>query len=133
MLRDLQQVSKSSYVLANPGTNTLPREISKKFGRIVAAFNEQAKKNKGTPLPSLTLHELRHTNASLLLANGVPVKVVSERLGHSDVKVTLGIYQHLLPSMGGEAAKVMERVLGPKAQGPKTGPSDQATVEEQVA
>jgi integrase len=52
----------------------------------------------------LHFHGLRHTHASLLLRRGVPVKVVSERLGHSSPAITMAVYQHVLPGMGAEAA-----------------------------
>jgi integrase len=42
----------------------------------------------------------RHTHATLLLADGVPVKVVSERLGHANATITLTVYQHVHPGMG---------------------------------
>lgn len=41
------------------------------------------------------LHDLRHTHATLLLADGVPVKVASERLGHASATITLTVYQHV--------------------------------------
>ncbi len=44
-------------------------------------------------------HDLRHTNASLLLAAGVPMKVVQERLGHASYQVTADIYSHLIPGL----------------------------------
>jgi integrase len=51
-------------------------------------------------LPSGTrIHDLRHSAATLLLSKGVPIKVVSEMLGHSDVSITLSIYAHVLPDM----------------------------------
>ena len=52
----------------------------------------------------IRLHDLRHTHATLLLAAGEPVKVVSERLGHANATITLTVYQHVHPGMGREAA-----------------------------
>lgn len=48
-------------------------------------------------LPKITPHNFRHTHASLLLQAGIPVKEVSERLGHKDIKITLEIYSHVMP------------------------------------
>ena len=62
-------------------------------------------------LPPIHFHDLRHTYATLALLNGVPVKVVSEVLGHKDVSTTLRTYAHVLPGMGKEAAKTMDAVL----------------------
>jgi integrase len=58
------------------------------------------------------MHDLRHTCATLLLSRGVPVKVVSEMLGHGDVVITLAIYQSVLPHMQESATRVMEEALG---------------------
>jgi integrase len=55
-------------------------------------------------LPTMRLHDLRHTHATLLLADGEPVKVVSERLGHASATITLTVYQHVHPGMGRQAA-----------------------------
>ncbi len=55
-------------------------------------------------LPEMTLHGLRHQSASLQLAAGVPLAVVSKRLGHSSVSVTADIYSHLLRSTEHDAA-----------------------------
>lgn len=52
----------------------------------------------------IRLHDVRHTHASLLLKGGVPVKVVSERLGHYDPAFTLSVYAHVIPGMQAEAA-----------------------------
>jgi len=53
---------------------------------------------------SLRFHDLRHTHAAMLIANGENVKVIQERLGHKDVSTTLNIYGHLMPGMGRAAA-----------------------------
>lgn len=66
---------------------------------------------KRAGVPVLTPHEIRHCHASLLLAAGVPIKVVSERLGHRDITTTLETYQHLLPGMGEQAATVIGSLL----------------------
>lgn len=52
------------------------------------------------------IHDLRHTHASWLLSNGIPVHVVQRRLGHEDAKVTLNTYSHVLPDAMGAAAAV---------------------------
>jgi integrase len=52
----------------------------------------------------IRVHDLRHTHASLMLRAGVPVKVVSERLGHSTPMITMQVYAHTVPGMQAEAA-----------------------------
>ncbi len=56
-------------------------------------------------------HDLRHTHGTLLIAAGVPVKVVSERLGHATPTFTIGTYQHVLPGMQADAARVFEQLI----------------------
>jgi integrase len=63
-------------------------------------------------VPAIRLNDLRHTHAGLLLADGMPVKVVSERLGHAGPTITLGVYQHVMPGMGREAADRFAALLG---------------------
>lgn len=57
------------------------------------------------------LHTLRHTHATYLLMNGTPIRVVQERLGHADVRTTLGIYGHVLPGYDNEAAERFDKIL----------------------
>ena len=62
-------------------------------------------------IPSVTIHGLRHTMASLGIFGGVQIKVLSERLGHSTVKLTQDRYGHVLPGMQREAADILEDIL----------------------
>ena len=76
-----------------------------RFSRRFLAHVRQARKALGEEqLPMSRLHDLRHTHATLLLAAGEPVKVVSERLGHANATITLTVYQHVHPGMGRQAA-----------------------------
>ena len=62
-------------------------------------------------LPDVKFHDLRHTHASLLIAAGVHPKVISERLGHSNIQITMDTYGHLMPNAGRDAADQFERLL----------------------
>ncbi|MCP3773750.1 tyrosine-type recombinase/integrase [Paenibacillus sp. MZ04-78.2] len=64
----------------------------------------------------IRFHDLRHTSASLILKIGVHPKIVSERLGHSSVTITLDTYSHLLPNMQEEAAKRLSNLLNEPLQ-----------------
>jgi integrase len=66
---------------------------------------------KAAGLPQMRFHDLRHTAATLMLLQGVPVKIVSEMLGHASVAITLDVYSHVLPSMQADAAAAMAAVL----------------------
>src|SRR5665213_784323 len=62
-------------------------------------------------LPRLSAHGLRHTCATLMLANGVPPKVAAERLGHSDTTLFLNLYSHVTPTMQRDAAEKIGAAL----------------------
>lgn len=59
----------------------------------------------------MRFHDLRHTCASSLLAQGVHPKVVQEILGHSTIQVTMDTYSHLLPGVSPQAASELDRLL----------------------
>ncbi|WP_303803049.1 site-specific integrase [Alicyclobacillus macrosporangiidus] len=75
---------------------------------MVRAFRAFVKK---AGIPPVRFHDLRHTHATLLLKQGVHLKVVSERLGHSTIGITLDIYSHVMPTMQQEAVKEFERLF----------------------
>ncbi|MDR5000426.1 site-specific integrase [Brevibacillus parabrevis] len=77
------------------GTPIIPRNLLRVFYSLMKKAN----------VPRIPYHGLRHTMASLMLANGTNPKIVKEILGHSGVKVTLDIYPHVLPTVHKETAK----------------------------
>ena len=66
----------------------------------------------GLKLPFVTLHALRHTHASQLIAEGMDPITVSRRLGHASVTITLGVYGHLFSNSDDRAADVVEAAFG---------------------
>lgn len=78
-----------------------PDEFSREFDR----------KSKRIGVPRIRLHDLRHTWATLALQAGIHPKVVSERLGHSTIAITLDIYSHVTPSLQREAADQVAAVI----------------------
>jgi integrase len=62
-------------------------------------------------VPRIRVHDLRHTHATLGLAAGVPLKVMSERLGHATTQITADLYQHVIPGMGADAAAKIAGLL----------------------
>lgn len=99
-----RQASNDDMVFARPdGSPVHPDYFSQCFERHLAKSD----------LPRIRFHDLRHTHATILLKANVPVKVVSERLGHSSPAFTMTVYQHVLPGMQAEAAaKFSEAVFG---------------------
>ncbi|HEX6798642.1 MAG TPA: tyrosine-type recombinase/integrase, partial [Ktedonobacterales bacterium] len=63
-------------------------------------------------LPRVRVHDLRHLQASLLLAAGIHPRVVAERLGHGSTKITQDTYSHVMPTLQREAADVLDRLFG---------------------
>jgi integrase len=84
------------------GRHLNPESLSQLFDRLQRAMPE---------LTRIRFHDLRHTHASLLVMDGVPVKVVSERLGHANVAFTMHTYQHLLAGMSAAAARQFAALL----------------------
>jgi integrase len=62
-------------------------------------------------LPHVRFHDLRHGHATLMLLQGVHPKVVSERLGHASIGITLDTYSHVLPAMQAEAVKAFDELF----------------------
>jgi integrase len=83
------------------GAPTHPQLLSDAFQKLVHRSG----------LPRLRFHDLRHTHATLLLKAGVPIKVVSERLGHSTPGFTMATYQHVIPGMQEAAAATFADIL----------------------
>jgi integrase len=67
----------------------------------------------GAGLPDFRFHDLRHTAAALMLNHGVPVIIVSRRLGHSRPSITLDLYGHLIPGLQADAAEKMDELVTP--------------------
>jgi len=80
-----------------------PHAISQTFERIA----------RRAQVHVIRLHDVRHTHGTLLIAAGVPVKVVSERLGHAHPVFTIDTYQHVMPGMQADAARVFEQLVVP--------------------
>jgi integrase len=78
-----------------------PERISKTFDRHV----------RQASLPGIRFHDLRHTHATLALQAGVHPKVVSERLGHADIALTLNVYSHAIPSLRETAAALVASLV----------------------
>ena len=91
--------SENDYVfIQESGKPVNPNEVSREFKCIADT----------TSLPVMTLHGLRHSHASDLLLRKIPAKVVSMRLGHASVKITLDTYSHIVPELQTEAAMAIE-------------------------
>lgn len=90
--------------------------FTSKTGTIVSIRNLQRRHFKPllvkAEVPDIRMYDLRHTCATLLLAAGENPKVVSERLGHASIVLTLDTYSHCLPTMQRSATERLEKLLG---------------------
>ena len=83
------------------GNLILPNTVSESFGKLLKAHG----------LRKIRFHDLRHSCASLLLKQGVPMKQIQEWLGHSDISTTANIYAHLDSQSKQLSAATMEKAL----------------------
>ena len=83
------------------GSPIHPHTFSQAFERLVAKMD----------LRTIRLHDLRHTHATIALKAGVPIKVISERLGHENPAFTMKQYAHVIPGMQAEAAALTARLV----------------------
>jgi integrase len=83
------------------GTPIDARNLSRWFHRILAQ----------AALPRIRFHDLRHTAATLLLAQGLSPRVIMETLGHSQISLTMNTYAHVMPVMQRAAADQMHELL----------------------
>lgn len=91
-----------SFVVAqHDGQPLQPRSLTHEWTRIL----------RGTPLPRIRFHDLRHSHATQMLAAGVHPKVASERLGHSTIAITLDLYSHVMPGMQADAAERVDEAI----------------------
>ena len=78
-----------------------PGQVSKRFDRLLRASGVRR----------IRFHDLRHTHATLALQAGVHPKVVSDRLGHASISITLDLYSHSIPAMQEEAAEIIAALV----------------------
>ncbi|MFN8644456.1 MAG: site-specific integrase [Candidatus Binatia bacterium] len=83
------------------GSPRIPGAVTRAFAKLLTDLG----------LPKVRFHDLRHSHATRLLREGIHPKVVSERLGHSTVGITLDTYSHVTPTMQEEAAKRIDVAL----------------------
>jgi integrase len=103
LLRLGVRLGHDTHVFAQAdGAPIQPNSLTHEFVRILALAKA---------LPRIRFHDLRHSHATHLLANGVHPKIAQERLGHSSVGITLDLYSHVLPGMQADAAAKVDAAL----------------------
>jgi len=95
-------LNNDDFVFIRPDGNPLnPNAVTLAFKRII----------RKAGLKHIRLHDLRHTHATLMLKAGIHPKIVSERLGHSNIGITLDTYSHVLPGLQEAAAERFDKIL----------------------
>ena len=93
------------------GTPLDPRNALRAFTGVIRRLNDLREGEGRVPLQGVGLHTLRHTCATLLLAQDVHPRVVMETLGHSGISITMDVYAHVMPQQQRSAAEQMDRAL----------------------
>ncbi|MDP9365510.1 MAG: site-specific integrase, partial [Chloroflexota bacterium] len=78
-----------------------PNSLARRFRRLI----------EHAGVPPIRFHDLRHTCATLMLANGEHPKVVQERLGHADIAMTMNLYSHVTSGMQRQAADRLDALI----------------------
>ncbi|USK82622.1 site-specific integrase [Peribacillus frigoritolerans] len=89
-------------VCTRDGKPMIPRNFRKEFYNLIERVG----------LPKIRFHDLRHTHATILIQQNINVKLISERLGHSDIETTLNTYSHVLPDMQKSVSDKLDKIIG---------------------
>lgn len=104
--------SKGKYLLGGL-INLAPNTINRRFTICQRKSNKDREENGSNPLPHLRIHDLRHSHATFLASQGVPITVVSHRLGHASIAETMNTYLHLFKGDDIRALAAIDNYLSP--------------------
>lgn len=119
--------NKGYIVCQNNGKPYQPSYVSRNYKRVMKEYKHKVKIDNETnqykelslyellDIPLIRFHDLRHTHATLLLKANIHPKIVADRLGHSDIKMTLSTYSHILPDMQQQAVEKLNSMMTKKA------------------
>ncbi len=101
---------ETGFVFASTiGTPLEPRNLNRLFDGLLEKANDSLEEN--AKLPKIRLHDLRHSCATFLLSQGVPMRTVMEILRHSQISLTMNTYAHVMPEMTQAAIGVMDVIF----------------------
>lgn len=120
-IKEDNNATQNDFVILNrDGFMCNPRNLSMNFTKTVAKYQKSIddfkKENKEVPshymqLKQISFHGLRHTHATLLIFNNENIKVVSERLGHTNIGITLNTYTHIMDDMKNNTATLLNNLF----------------------
>lgn len=115
------QYNKNGFVVCqNNGEPYQPSYVSRNYKRVMKEYKHKIIINNETKslslyelldIPLIRFHDLRHTHATLLLKANIHPKIVADRLGHGDIKITLETYSHILPDMQQQAVDQLNKMI----------------------
>ena len=118
------RLTNEDFVFAHPdGTPLNPNAVTLAFNRLI----------RRADLSHIRLHDLRHTHATLMLKAGVHPKIVSERLVHANIAITLDTYSHVLPGLQEAAAQHFDRMLETSVSGNISKSGEKGNVSKMLA
>ncbi|MCR5794768.1 MAG: site-specific integrase [Solobacterium sp.] len=104
------EFNQNNVFIQDNGKRMDTKTPSHKFKQILKRYNDSVE-NEEDKLPVIRLHDLRHTSATLLIAEGCDISTVSHRLGHSKASVTLDVYTHHLEAKDAEASNTLSNLF----------------------
>ena len=120
-IKSNRKASDIDYVIIDKnGQRYTPRSLSMNFTKKIAKYKKSIEdmNKENIPVPNgymqlsqISFHGLRHTHATILISSGENIKVVSERLGHTDIRMTLNTYTHVLESMKTNTANLLDDIF----------------------
>lgn len=110
---NVAHTARDAYIFGRLDDNGLrhPDNVSRRWRSSLDQCAKFYIEQGETPPHTISLHDLRHTHATLMLQAGAHPKVVQERLGHATISITLDLYSHVLPTVQKEAVEAFERLL----------------------
>lgn len=96
-----EYLDQNLVICAQNGAPYHPRNLTRVFNSLKRKAN----------LPHIRFHDLRHTHAALMIAQNEPMKLIMERLGHSQISTTIDVYGHLLPNMQHDASNRLDQTI----------------------
>ncbi len=88
-------------ICTRTGKPMIPRNLCKEFYNLTEKLG----------LPKIRFHDLRHTHATMLIQQNVNVKLIADRLGHSDIETTLNTYIHVFPDMQKSVSEKLDKIM----------------------
>ena len=105
----LQHNPRHRVCVTSAGVPYSLKSYSHPIRRLIREINAQREQEKRPRMPEASFHDLRHTHAAMLIRRGVQPKIISERLGHASIKITMDLYGYLMPGLQDAVADLFDQ------------------------